>query len=98
MGISLYFAGEPWQRIAETSAPSGYEVDSTPHTVNVMPLSNGETTSYTMVNNAKAGLRIYKNEEGTTIGIPGVTFEIWKDGALYDTLAFSAPCPFSKDS
>lgn len=68
--------------IVELSAPGGYELDATKHTVNVTSAKDGEV-SYTLTNKAKAGLRIYKFDKQTMMPIAGVTFEVWKDGELY---------------
>jgi uncharacterized surface anchored protein len=70
--------------IVEITAPDGYALDSTVHTVNVVPLSEGET-SYVLTNKAKAGLRIIKFDRQTMTPIEGVTFEVWRDGELYGT-------------
>ena len=68
--------------IVEITAPTGYALDSSVHTVNVLPLSEGET-SYTLTNKANPGLRISKFDQQTMVAIPGVTFEVWHDGSLY---------------
>jgi hypothetical protein len=68
--------------IVEIAAPDGYALDSTVHTVNVVPLSEGET-SYALTNKAKAGLRIVKFDRQAMTPIEGVAFEIWRDGELY---------------
>lgn len=70
--------------IVEVTAPDGYQLDSTVHTVNVTPLSEGES-SYVLTNKANAGLRIIKFDRQTSTPIEGVSFEIWKDGELYTT-------------
>ena len=67
--------------IVEITSPEGYALDSTVHTVNVVPLSEGET-SYTLTNKANPGLRIIKFDRQTMRPIAGVTFEVWRDGEL----------------
>jgi uncharacterized surface anchored protein len=83
---SAYFDNLPvgGYEIVELTAPDGYVLDSGAHTVNVVPMSEGET-SYTLVNEAKPGLRIIKFDRQTMSAIAGVTFEVWKDGELYGT-------------
>jgi hypothetical protein len=68
--------------IVEITAPDGYALDSSVHTVNVTPISDGET-SYVLTNKAKAGLRIIKFDRQTMTPIEGVSFEVWRDGELY---------------
>ena len=75
--------------IVEITSPDGYALDSSKHTVNVVPLSDGET-SYTLTNKAKAGLRIIKFDGQTMTAIEGVTFEVWRDGELYGTYKTNA--------
>jgi uncharacterized surface anchored protein len=70
--------------IVEITAPDGYALDGAVHTVNVTPLSDGET-SYVLTNKAEAGLRIVKFDRQALTPIEGVTFEIWRDGELYGT-------------
>jgi uncharacterized surface anchored protein len=70
--------------IVEITAPDGYALDATVHTVNVAPLSEGET-GYALVNKANPGLRIIKFDRQGMTPIAGVTFEIWKDGELFGT-------------
>ncbi|MDR1059619.1 MAG: Cys-Gln thioester bond-forming surface protein, partial [Clostridiales bacterium] len=70
--------------ITEIAAPDGYALDSPARTVNVTPLSEGET-SYALTNKAKAGLRIVKFDRQAMAPIEGVAFEIWRDGELYGT-------------
>ena len=70
--------------IREMTAPQGYALDLTVHTVNVRPLTEG-IISYTLTNKANAGIRITKFDRQTMTTIEGVTFEVWKDGELYGT-------------
>ncbi|MDR0905245.1 MAG: Cys-Gln thioester bond-forming surface protein [Oscillospiraceae bacterium] len=70
-----------WE-IVELVAPNGFALDSTVHTVNVTPLSDGET-SYTLTNKENPGLRIIKFDRQTMTAIAGVTFEVWRDGELF---------------
>lgn len=75
--------------IVEITAPDGYALDSSAHTVNVVPLSEGET-SYTLTNKANPGLRITKFDRQTMTPIAGVTFEVWRDGELYGSYVTDA--------
>ena len=68
--------------VKEISAPDGYALDKSVHTVSVVPLSEGET-SYSLTNKAKAGLRIIKFDRQKMVPIAGVSFEIWQGGKLY---------------
>ena len=70
--------------IVEITAPDGYALGKTIHTVNVLPLSEGET-SYTLTNKANPGLRITKFDRQTMTAIAGVTFEVWHGGELFGT-------------
>ena len=67
--------------IVEITSPDGYALDPAVHTVNVVPLTVGET-SYVLANEAKPGLRIIKFDRQTMRPIAGVTFEVWRDGEL----------------
>jgi uncharacterized surface anchored protein len=68
--------------VRELTAPQGYALDATVHTVSVRPLSEG-VTSYTLTNRANPGLRILKLDRERAIAIPGVSFEVYRNGALY---------------
>jgi uncharacterized surface anchored protein len=70
--------------ILEITSPAGYALDPTVHTVNVRPISEGET-SYVLTNKANPGLRITKFDLSAMTPIEGVTFEVWKDGELFGT-------------
>ena len=75
--------------IVELTAPDGYALDGTVHTVNVLSMSEGET-SYSLTNKANPGLRIIKFDRQAMTPIAGATFEIWKDGELYGTYTTDA--------
>jgi uncharacterized surface anchored protein len=68
--------------IREITAPEGYVLDVTVHTVAVKPLTEG-MASYTLANSAKPGLTILKIDLETAVAIEGVTFEVWRDGTLF---------------
>jgi uncharacterized repeat protein (TIGR01451 family) len=70
-----------WE-ITEQASPDGYVLDTTVYTVNVLPLSMGET-SFTLTNKANPGLRIIKYDRQAMTPVDGVTFEVWHDGSLY---------------
>jgi len=70
--------------IVEVISPEGYALDTTVHTVNVVPLSKGEV-SYLLTNKANPSLRIVKFDRQSMTPIAGVTFEVWHDGTLYGT-------------
>ena len=62
--------------IREVSVPTGWLLDTTTHTTNVLP---GETSTYTLVNEEKPGLRIIKYDRKNMLAMPDVTFEIFHD-------------------
>ena len=70
--------------ISELAAPAGYIIDPNKYTINILPLSEtGRAESVTLINRSKPGLRIIKIDSATSMGIAGVVFEVYKDGALY---------------
>ena len=69
-------------RIVETASPAGYLKDDTVFTATV---TTGETTSISIVNEEKPGLRILKYDSKTQKALPGVTFEVYKDTQLIGT-------------
>ena len=66
-------------RIVETASPAGYLKDDTVFTATV---TTGETTSISIVNEEKPGLRILKYDSKTQKALPDVTFEVYKDTQL----------------
>ncbi|MDR0863015.1 MAG: hypothetical protein LBN30_09635 [Oscillospiraceae bacterium] len=68
--------------VRELTAPQGYALDATVHTVSVRPLSEG-VTSYTLTNRANPGLRLLKLDRERAVAIPGVSFEVYRNGSLY---------------
>jgi hypothetical protein len=70
--------------IVEAAAPDGYAIDSTVHTVNVTPLTEG-VTSFVIANSAKPGLTILKIDLETAAAIEGVTFGVWREAAPLGT-------------
>jgi hypothetical protein len=70
--------------VRELTAPTGYALDTTVHTVSVRPMSEG-VTSYTLTNKANPGLRIIKLNSATHTPIEGAQFEVWRDGTKIGT-------------
>jgi len=60
--------------ITEIAALPGYILDTTVHVVTITP---GRLTTLEVTNVQKAGLRLYKIDSVTRIGIPGVEFRIF---------------------
>ena len=73
--------------IVETSAPTGYVLDQTPHGIHIDPYDPAiqDDPVLTVVNHSKASLRIIKYDQQSGSKLPGVTFEIYKDTELFDT-------------
>ena len=64
--------------VRETTGISGWQADTNSiQTVTVMP---GETADVSITNKELPGLRIVKYDRKTMLAMPGVTFEIWRDG------------------
>jgi 5-hydroxyisourate hydrolase-like protein (transthyretin family) len=75
--------------IVEITAPPGYALDGSIHTVHVVSLSESET-SYVLTNKSKPGLRITKFDRQTMTPVEGVTFEVWHDGEFMGTYVTDA--------
>ena len=82
-GVAIFERVKPGTyRIQETSAPSGWLLDDTVYTTTVVA---GETTTYHLVNEELPGLRIIKYDRKNMVAMPGVTFEVWRDGVSLGT-------------
>ena len=78
---------EAYIEIVETAAPAGYILDQTPHGIHLNPYDPAleDDPVLTVTNQCKAALRIVKMDQQSGDRLPGVTFEIYKDAALFDT-------------
>jgi uncharacterized surface anchored protein len=72
--------------IVELTARAGYALESSVHTVNVLPAAKG-ITSFALTNRANPGLRILKLDRARALPIAGVVFEVFRDGSLYGEYA-----------
>ena len=82
-GVAIFNEIKPGAyRVVETASPAGYLKDDTVYTATV---TTGETTSISIVNEEKPGLRILKYDSKTQKALPGVTFEVYKDTQLIGT-------------
>lgn len=77
---------EAYIEIVETSAPTGYVLDQTPHGIHIDPYDPAIQNDpvLTVVNHSKASLRIIKMDQQSGNRLPGATFEIYKDTELFD--------------
>lgn len=66
-------------RIEEQAAPSGWKLNETVFTANVV---SGETTTVPIVDEELPGLRLIKYDRKNHTAMPNVTFEVWRDGEL----------------
>jgi len=78
---------EMYIEAVETIAPKGHILDSTPHGIHINPYNPAieEDPVLTIVNQSKVSLRIIKYDRQSKAKLPNVTFEIYKDGELFDT-------------
>lgn len=82
-GVAMFNEVKPGAyRIQETSAPSGWLLNDTIYTTNVVA---GETTTFHIVNEELPGLRIIKYDRKNMVAMPDVTFEVWRDGVSLGT-------------
>ncbi|MBQ3549115.1 MAG: hypothetical protein IJA33_04480, partial [Oscillospiraceae bacterium] len=82
-GVAMFNEVKPGAyRIQETAAPSGWLLNDTIYTTNVVA---GETTTFHLVNEELPGLRIIKYDRKNMVAMPDVTFEIWRDGVSLGT-------------
>ena len=81
-------AGEGYYEIEETVAPAGYQLDRTRHGIHINPYDpqTEEDPVLKVENFSNPSLRIIKYDKSSRQRMPGVTFEIYHDGTLYDTL------------
>ena len=81
-------AGEGYYEIEETIAPTGYQLDSTRHGIYVNPYDpqTQDDPVLTIENYNNPSLRIIKIDKVSGDRMPGITFEVYKDGELFDTL------------
>lgn len=78
---------EAYIEVVETVAPAGYVLDQTPHGIHIDPYDPAieDDPVLTVTNQNKAALRIIKYDQQSGSRLAGVTFEIYKDAALFDT-------------
>ena len=78
---------EMYIEAVETIAPKGHILDSTPHGIHINPYNPAieDDPVLTIVNQTKVSLRIIKYDRQSKAKLPNVTFEIYKDGELFDT-------------
>ena len=82
-GVAMFNEIRPGAyRIQETAAPSGWLLNDTIYTTNVVA---GETTTFHLVNEELPGLRIIKYDRKNMVAMPDVTFEVWRDGVSLGT-------------
>lgn len=81
-------AGEGYFEFEETVAPTGYQLDSTRHGIYIDPYDpqTEDDPVLTIKNYNNPSLRIIKYDLQSGERLPGVTFKIYKDGELFDTL------------
>ena len=65
--------------ILELAAPEGWQRAPQTYTTTVVA---GECVTYTLKNRALPGLKIVKYDRESHTVMPGVTFRVWRDGAL----------------
>ena len=80
-------AGEGYYEFEETVAPEGYQLDRTRHGIHVDPYDpqTEDDPVLTIKNYNKPSLRIIKYDQQSGDRMPGITFEIYHDGELFDT-------------
>ncbi len=73
---------EGYYTVRERVAPEGYLADDTEHGIYIDPYdpATADDPRLVITNRAKPGLRIVKYDRKTMRAMPGVTFEIWRDG------------------
>lgn len=80
-------SGEGYYEFEETVAPEGYQLDRTRHGIHVDPYDPQTKNDpvLTIKNLSNPNLRVIKYDQSSGARLPGVTFEIYHDGALFDT-------------
>ncbi|MDO4269544.1 MAG: SpaA isopeptide-forming pilin-related protein [Eubacteriales bacterium] len=81
-------AGEGYFEFEETVAPAGYQLDRTRHGIYIDPYDpkTEDDPVLTIENFNNPSLRIIKYDQQSGDRLSGITFEIYHDGELYDTL------------
>lgn len=76
---------EGYFEFIETTAPAGYELDSTRHGIYLDPYNpqSADDPVLIVTNKAKPSLRILKHDYDSKAPIEGVTFEVYHDASLY---------------
>ena len=79
---------EAYIEIVETACPAGYVLDRTPHGIHIDPYDPAieDDPVLTVTNRARPSLRIIKYDRQSKAKLPNVTFEVYKDAELYDTV------------
>lgn len=79
---------EAYIEVVETAAPAGYVLDRTSHGIHIDPYDPAieDDPVLTVVNLSKPSLRIIKYDRLSKEKLPNVTFEIYKDAELFDTV------------
>jgi len=70
---------DTWYTVTEVRSPTGYVLDDTPKTVELLP---GKTTTVKISNDKKPSLTIKKIDEQTGEGLSGVVLRVTKSGAM----------------
>ena len=71
--------------VSELAGIEGWKADT--DTVKTVSVVKGETATTTLTNKELPGLRILKYDRQTMTAMKNVTFEIYKDGTLFDTVS-----------
>ncbi len=79
---------EAYIEVVEKTAPAGHVLDRTSHGIHIDPYDPAieDDPVLTVVNLSKPSLRIIKYDRLSKEKLPNVTFEIYKDAELYDTV------------
>ena len=79
---------EAYIEVVEKAAPAGHVLDRTSHGIHIDPYDPAieDDPVLTVVNLSKPSLRIIKYDRLSKEKLPNVTFEIYKDAELYDTV------------
>ena len=79
---------EAYIEVVEKTAPAGHVLDRTSHGIHIDPYDPAieDDPVLTVVNLSKPSLRIIKYDRLSKEKLPNVTFEIYKDAELFDTV------------
>ena len=79
---------EAYIEVVETASPAGYVLDRTSHGIHINPYDPAieDDPVLTITNRARPSLRIIKYDRLSKAKLPNVTFEVYKDAELYDTV------------